>query len=159
MKQFKNILKHYDSKGKEVVSFIEFIGATSSNVDYQDSRKRTKINIAAKDGHYLVVQELLKFGANPNILDKDKFTALGLAVRENHDRIALLLLEAEKADLNIGAGNLGSPLHIAVVNHKIEIVMKMVEMGADVDRKDNEGNLSLISRFWLFDVFIHQNQL
>ena len=114
-----------------------------NNLDYQDSRKRTKINIAAKDGHFLVVSELLNFGANPNILDKDKFSALGLAVRENHEDIALCLLNKSSIELNKGAGNLGSPLHISVVNHKIEIVAKLIKLGADVNRKDNEGNTPL----------------
>jgi ankyrin repeat protein len=73
-----------------------------------------------------------------------------LAVREGNDDIAMLLLEpktwnmsAIKVDLNTGAGNLGSPLHIAVVKHKIEIVSKMIEIGADVDVKDSEGNTPL----------------
>ena len=141
--QLKQILKKYDIEGVDSVSFLEFIWVTESNVDYQDSRKRTKINIAAKDGHILVLQQLLDFGADPNILDKDRFTALGLAVREGHDDIALALLQDKKVDMNIGAGNLGSPLHIAVVNHKVDIVEKMIKLGANINKTDNEGNTPL----------------
>ena len=114
-----------------------------NNVDLQDSRKRTKINIAAKDGHLLVVSELLNFGADPNILDKDKFSALGLAVRENHEEVAMWLLSSKNINLNSGAGNLGSSLHISVVNHKINIISKLIKLGADVNSKDNEGNTPL----------------
>lgn len=99
----------------------------------------------------MVVKELLNFGANPNILDKDRFSALGLAVRENNDEIAMLLLNSGKVELNIGAGNLGTPLHIAVVNHKINpvsltpnsppentsIVLKMIELDADLNKADS----------------------
>ena len=83
---------------------------------------------------------MLEYGADPNIPDKDRFTALGLSVRENHEQAITVLLANEKVNLNVGAGNLGSPLHIAVVNHKVEVVRKMVEQGADVNKGDNEGN-------------------
>lgn len=143
MSQLKQLLEKFDSLGIEAVTFMEFIWATSDNIDMQDSRKRTKINIAAKDNHLMVLKQLLEFGADPNVLDKDRFTALGLSVRENNDAIALELLNSGKVDLNIGAGNLGSPLHIAVVNHKLELVTKMVELGADVNKVDSEGNSPL----------------
>ena len=90
--QFRRIWKDYEANSKYSITFVEFAGITKDNVDCQDSRKRTKINIAAKDGHVSVVTDLIKFGANPNIIDKDKFSALGLAVRENHDTIAMWLL-------------------------------------------------------------------
>lgn len=150
--QFRYILKDFDSQGKETVSFIEFIKWSKDNIDCKDSRKRTKINIAAKEGHFLVVKQLLEFGADPNIYDKDKFAALGLAIREGNDDIASLLLDYHAPDeeesqisvgLNQGAGNLGSPLHISVVKHKIEIVKKMIKMGADINVTDNEGNTPL----------------
>ncbi|CAI2361336.1 unnamed protein product [Moneuplotes crassus] len=150
--QFKHILKEFDTQGKETVSFIEFIKCDKDNIDYKDSRKRTKINIAAKEGHYLVVQELLKHGADPNLYDKDKFAALGLAIREENDRISDLLLDSSCAsgdgdkpriELDQGAGNLGSPLHISIVKHKADIVIKMIKMGANINMKDNEGNTPL----------------
>ncbi|CAI2361387.1 unnamed protein product [Moneuplotes crassus] len=148
----RQILKSFDSQGKEIVNFIDFIGCNQDNIDYQDSRKRTKINIAAKEGHYLVVKELLKEGADPNVYDKDKFAALGLAIRESNDEIASLLLSSKfqsdqgdipRVDLDIGAGNLGSPLHISVVKHKTYIVKKMIKMGADPNIQDKEGNTPL----------------
>ena len=91
----------------------------------------------------IVVKQLLEFGWSPNILDKDKFSALGLSIRENHDKITSYLLDWDRVDLNTGAGNLGSPLHIAVVNLKIDIILKMVNAGADVNWKENEGNTPL----------------
>lgn len=32
-------------------------------------------------------------GADPNILDKDKISAIGLAIRDNKDDVAMKLLE------------------------------------------------------------------
>ena len=63
------------------------------------------------------VEELLEFGADPNVPDKDYFTALGIAIREKHLKVALALANHESVEINVLAGNLGSPLHIAVVYH------------------------------------------
>lgn len=45
--------------------------------------------------------------------------------------------------MNTGAGNLGSPLHIAVVNLKIPIIVKMVDLHININMTDNEGNTPL----------------
>lgn len=82
---------------------------------------------------------LLEQGANPNIQDKDKFTALSMAVRDSKTDVALLLISDPNVIVNEGAGNLGSPLHIAVVYHQIEIIEALLKRGADPNFRDNQG--------------------
>ena len=41
------------------VTFSEFIQLTDDNMNDQDTRKRTRINRAAKEGHHIVVDEFL----------------------------------------------------------------------------------------------------
>ena len=67
-------------KSADYISFEDFIDINNLDIDHQDSRKRTKIGTASKDGKLEIVKSFLRHSANPNILDKDKYTALGMAI-------------------------------------------------------------------------------
>ena len=69
-------------KQQRFITFEEFVDLENQNIDYQDSRKRTKLGTAAKDGKLEIVKSLLWNKADPNIVDKDKYTALSMAIRD-----------------------------------------------------------------------------
>lgn len=49
-----------------------------------------------------------------------------MAIRDSHIEVALELLKHPKVNVNETAGNLGSPLHIAVVYQFIDIIKKLL---------------------------------
>lgn len=51
-----------------------------------------------------IVNLLLKGGAEPNLLDKDNFSPLGIALREESFKIAGILLNHPLCDVSKGAG-------------------------------------------------------
>ena len=103
----------------------------------QDNRKRTILHRAATAGHIGVVKGLLSIESiDPNQLEKDQWTALGLALRDDNEEIAHILLEKEKVDVNAGNGSFGAPLHIAVSKGKVDIVSKLIKKNADVNKLD-----------------------
>lgn len=57
---------------------------------------------------------LLDNGANPNILDKDKFSPLGLAIREENFKASYKLLKDDRINVKDGAGLFSGILHLAV---------------------------------------------
>ena len=94
----------------------------------QDNRKRTILHRAAATGHKGVVKGLLSIEfIDPNILEKDQCTPLGLALRDEKEDVAHILLEKDSVDVNKGDGSFGAPLHIAVSKNKIEIIKKLIE--------------------------------
>lgn len=62
-----------------------------------------------------------------------------MAVRDNKPEVAMLLIAHPKVEVNEGAGNLGSPLHIAVVYHQLDIIKALLWWGADPNYWDNQG--------------------
>jgi hypothetical protein len=57
---------------------------------------------------------LINNDANPNLLDKDKYSPLGIALREDNFKAAYKLLKEEKTSVNEGAGLFCGILHLAV---------------------------------------------
>lgn len=51
-----------------------------------------------------------------------------------------MLLAHHKVNVNGGAGHLGSPLHIAVVYHKLDIISKLLKRGADPNFTDQNAS-------------------
>ncbi len=81
----KELLKHKDK------------GLNINQATYK--RFDTALIIAAASGYSDIVHLLLENGANPNLANRDGFTALHCAISEGRDDIALMLLDAG-ADLN-----------------------------------------------------------
>lgn len=103
----------------------------------QDNRKRTILHRAATSGHIGVVKGLLSIESiDPNQLEKDQCTPLGLALREEKEEIAHILLEKDKVDVNAGEGSFGAPLHIAVCKNKVDIVNKLIKKNVNVNKLD-----------------------
>lgn len=124
--------------------FLSYFSAESNSKkseepDYnkQDNRKRTILHRAAAAGHIGVVKGLLSIeSVNPNQLEKDQCTPLGLALRDDHEKIAHILIEKDKIDVNLGGGSFGAPIHIAVSKNKEETIRKLVKRGVDVNKVD-----------------------
>ena len=76
-------------------------------------------------------------------MDKDEFTPLCIALREQHFEVAKVLIEAD-ADVNTGGKEIfGSALHMAVVRANLEIVDILIKKYAQVNTIDKDGNTPL----------------
>jgi hypothetical protein len=69
---------------------------------------------------------------NLNIVDKDGYSALGLALREEQFRIAYMILDQQKLPLDIsnGGGSHSTLLHIAVAKLDVKGVVKLIMRGS-----------------------------
>jgi len=63
----------HDAAAKGDYNKVESLLRTGVAVDTQNERGQTAMNIAAGYGHYGLVNLLLQWGANPNIVDKNGF--------------------------------------------------------------------------------------
>jgi hypothetical protein len=89
--------------------------------------------LAAYHGHYQVVSELIRRGANINAEIPDTWCStspLNNAVRNGHNNMVKLLLE-QNANPNNEPGNGGFPIQIAAANGYGDIVSMLLKAGAD----------------------------
>jgi ankyrin repeat protein len=64
--------------------------------------------------------------ANTDLHDKDSCTPLCLAIRQENYESALALIHGG-ANVNLGGGIFGSPMHLAIVRLKISIIQALVD--------------------------------
>ena len=116
------------------------------DVNREDATGRTALHHAVREGrHLLVVESLIKSGAEVNVLDGFGYTPLLYAVEKDQIDCVSTLISAG-ADLNISRRSLEqeSPLTMASKHGSCKIVKILIDSGADVNQTDSQGNSPLI---------------
>ena len=85
--------------------------------------------------HYSNVMTGLLRGINPNTPDERGRTALTLAMRQESWRVVDTLLLAPGIDLNLANRQGETPLMLAAIKGNLELVKKLAERGADINRE------------------------
>jgi hypothetical protein len=90
--------------------------------------------IAIKQDDARTVQNLLQRGFDPNTRDPKNFHGLFLALREPSPKVAQVLINAPKIDLNPMTADGETPLMMAVFKGQTELAIQMIDKGADVNQ-------------------------
>lgn len=80
------------------------------------------------------VQQLLARGFDANTLDPQGQSGLATALREPSAKVAQLLIDWPKTDLNAQSAQGESPLMLASLKGELELARKMISQGADVNK-------------------------
>ncbi|NJM43202.1 MAG: ankyrin repeat domain-containing protein [Brachymonas sp.] len=80
------------------------------------------------------VQSLIQRGFDPNTIDPNKFHGLFLALREPSPKVAQVLINAPKIDVNHLTEQGESPLMMAVFKGQVELAAQLIKLGADVNK-------------------------
>jgi len=102
----------------------------------------TALMAAASRGDTQVVKALLRGGANLNEQVRG-WTAFLLALTRERDEVANELVVRPELDLKAQAPNGMTALMLAVWHEQSETVARLLERGADVNHRDNDGDASL----------------
>ena len=89
---------------------------------------------AIKQDNAGAVLALLKRGFDPNTPDPTGLNGLFIAVREPSPKVAEVLLDWPKADVDVRSANDETPLMMAALKGPLQLAQKLVEKGADVNK-------------------------
>ena len=121
----------------DLVEWLLDRGAEVNAEVTRDGKKISSLSLAYIHGHVSIAQLLLKRGAtlHPNLI-------LNLPTAGSLDILKLLV--ANGADVNRVSKNDGrSPLHIACLQTRPDVVVWLLEHGADVTKLNNQGKTAL----------------
>jgi uncharacterized protein len=90
--------------------------------------------IAIKQDDARTVQNLLQRGFDPNTRDPKNLHGLFLALREPSPKVAQILINAPKIDLNPMTADGETPLMMAVFKDQTELAIQMIDKGADINQ-------------------------
>lgn len=65
-----------------------------------------------------------------------------MAIRQENYEAALALINGG-ANVDLGGGIFGSPMHLAIVRLKISIIQNLIDKQADLNKQDSDGNTPL----------------
>lgn len=100
----------------------------------------TPLAMATHFGNTEIVQFLLKKGADPNLASKNGYFVFPLhtAIDGKFDTIAKMLIDAG-ADINCAQAAQMTPLHFAASSGNIPIIITLLELGASLQNKNENG--------------------
>eukprot|EP00092_Neocalanus_flemingeri_P028989 GFUD01031472.1.p1 GENE.GFUD01031472.1~~GFUD01031472.1.p1 ORF type:complete len:938 (+),score=300.01 GFUD01031472.1:38-2851(+) len=125
--------------GKGHLNVVVIILKYRSSLVNDKLEDKTVLQIAAHEGHSMIIDWLMQFGANPALGDQTGDQALHYSAIGGKTE-AVLTLVNKGADVNCVNSNRRTALHIAVVNRNVELVSTLLKVGADVNIQDVNGD-------------------
>ena len=116
-----------------------------------DSSGQTPLHLASFNGHIGVVRALLKRGYFKqeilDIINKGDLlgqTPLSLAAKGGHENIVRTLVAYDPTvDIESKNASGKTPLHVAVITDHVDVVHALVNLGANLEARDEEGKVPL----------------
>jgi ankyrin repeat protein len=120
-------------------------------VDVRDSQGRTPLHVAAFQGHGASAQALIAAGADPALLDKQRYDAVTIAAVANDVPTLKLALELGCSAKNVTSRYDGTALIAAAHLGHDAVVRTLIRAGAPLDHVNNLGWTAVIESIVLGD--------
>lgn len=140
----------------DLAALCKQLSAPTLNEVILNERGSQPIHLAASFGNIVLLNELLRHGADVNSLNARDETALLCACRANEPEAALFLMNYGASIVPAASGE--SPLHwiIALERSSLkEVTMNLIEAGAEIEQQYTETEYNELT----FDVYPHGTPL
>ncbi len=117
------------------IEVLQYLISAQYSPDRRNSEGKTPLLLATQKGSLQIVEEFLKVGADPFIMDNSGESALSYAINYNEDMLNIIVqLAGGKRDI---AGE--TILHYAAREADYETVQRLISMGLDKSIKNISG--------------------
>ncbi|XP_045473083.1 serine/threonine-protein phosphatase 6 regulatory ankyrin repeat subunit A [Harmonia axyridis] len=113
--------------------------ANHARVDVFDIEGRSALHLAAERGFLPICDSLLTHKAFINSKSRNGRTALHLAAMNGHVHLVKFLIKDHHAVIDILTLKKQTPLHLGAAAGQIEVCKLLLELGADIDATDEQG--------------------
>ena len=135
---------HAAARAHDLMAITAFLDAgINPNARDASDEGRTALISAAARGDLEVVKLLIQRGADPNVTDNNGYTALLHALEARYDQVEQVLLNHPKLDPHARGFNGVTTLSKYVWRERKDAVQKLLDLGADVNAQDNDGDAPL----------------
>ncbi|XP_048522674.1 serine/threonine-protein phosphatase 6 regulatory ankyrin repeat subunit A [Dendroctonus ponderosae] len=121
------------------IDLVNNLLANHARVDVFDSDGRSALHLAAEHGYLHVCDSLLTNKAFINSKSRNGRTALHLAAMNGYVHLVKFLIKDHNAVIDILTLKKQTPLHLAAGAGQIEVCKLLLELGADIDATDEDG--------------------
>nr|XP_042905260.1 uncharacterized protein LOC107454385 [Parasteatoda tepidariorum] len=129
---------------KGTISVINFLVEKGADSHIINSKGEKPIHIAARHGNKEVVDLFLNMGISVDEKSKDDWTPMHYSITYHQLELVKYLVNREaKPSLDIKNIEGETPLHLAYKNKRTDIMIMLLEAGANPDIKDNGGRTFL----------------
>lgn len=134
-------------------------GVATIDLEIEDECGQTALNIAARNGHYEIVELLLNLWytkdgkqthrVNVNHADRDGWTPLRSASWGGHTEVVKLLIKHVDIQIDLSDKEQRTALRAAAWSGHEDILKALIAAGADVNSTDRQGRTSLIAASYM----------
>lgn len=125
-------------------AIVQILVSRGAGINHRDSQGKTALMCAAQGGHVDIMKVLLGQGASGRIEDVSGDSALTIAAWHGHleaVRVLLPVSDIEHRERDEGM----TALHLAIAKDSKDIVVALLEAGAEVNALDSKGNNCLLT--------------
>ncbi len=127
---------------------IEYLIKNGINVNIQNKNGSTPLHCAVSycnEGYISIIRELIENGANPDIQNLNGETVLHIIITHTASQFMYLPKNFFDAIRNVDIKDKKglTPLHIAIERQGFDNIIKLIEMGADINIRNELGETAL----------------
>ena len=114
-----------------------------ADIETKNSKGRSPLHVASCSGELATVKMLVEAGADVRATDTNRATCLMVAAYCGHTDIVRYLVGLPEVDVNHQDINNGTVLHVTVARKHSDVVQVLIDAGADIETKNDDGRSPL----------------
>ena len=123
---------------------VEVLINAGADIETKNDEVRSPLLVASISGELTTVKMLVKAGADVRATDDERNTCLILAAYFGHTDTVRYLVTLPEVDLNHQESTNCTALHFAVQEKHADVVEVLIDAGADIETKNDEGRSPLL---------------